>query len=59
MDLGCPIGRPVQDRGSNAQIGSSAPDGRNLTDRRYRDSPDEVASLAVGRSLSLGLVARY
>jgi outer membrane receptor protein involved in Fe transport len=33
--------------------------GRNLTDRRYRDSPDEVASLAVGRSLSLGLVARY
>lgn len=33
--------------------------GRNLTDRRYRDSPDEVASLAVGRSISLGLVARY
>lgn len=33
--------------------------GRNLTDRRYRDSPDEVASLAAGRSLSLGLVARY
>jgi outer membrane receptor protein involved in Fe transport len=33
--------------------------GRNLTDRRYRDSPDEVAALARGRSLSLGLVGRY
>ncbi|MFL6196815.1 MAG: TonB-dependent receptor [Thermoanaerobaculia bacterium] len=33
--------------------------GRNLTGRRYRDSPDEVASLARGRSLSLGLVGRY
>ena len=33
--------------------------GRNLTDRRYRDSADEVASLARGRSVSLGLVGRY
>jgi outer membrane receptor protein involved in Fe transport len=33
--------------------------GRNLTDRRYRDSPDEVASLARGRSFSVGLVGRY
>lgn len=33
--------------------------GRNLTDRRYRDSPDEVASLARGRSFSIGLVGRY
>jgi outer membrane receptor protein involved in Fe transport len=33
--------------------------GRNLTDRRYRDSADEVASLARGRSFSLGLVGRY
>lgn len=33
--------------------------GRNLTDRRYRDSPDEVAALARGRSFSVGLVGRY
>lgn len=33
--------------------------GRNLTDRRYRDSADEVASLARGRSVSIGLVGRY
>lgn len=33
--------------------------GRNLTDRRYRDSADEVASLARGRSFSVGLVGRY
>lgn len=33
--------------------------GRNLTDRRYRDSADEVASLARGRSYSVGLVGRY
>ncbi|HKI01995.1 MAG TPA: TonB-dependent receptor [Thermoanaerobaculia bacterium] len=33
--------------------------GRNLTDRRYRDSPDEVAPLARGRSFSVGLVGRY
>lgn len=33
--------------------------GRNLTDRRYRDSADEVASLARGRTYSLGLVGRY
>ncbi|HYO11595.1 MAG TPA: TonB-dependent receptor [Thermoanaerobaculia bacterium] len=33
--------------------------GRNLTDRRYRDSPDEVAALARGRSYSVGLVGRY
>jgi outer membrane receptor protein involved in Fe transport len=33
--------------------------GRNLTDRRYRDSADEVASLARGRSFSIGLVGRY
>lgn len=33
--------------------------GRNLTDRRYRDSADEVASLARGRTWSLGLVGRY
>lgn len=32
--------------------------GRNLTDRRYRDSPDESAALARGRSFSLGLVGR-
>lgn len=33
--------------------------GRNLTDRRYRDSADEVASLGRGRSFSIGLVGRY
>ncbi|HEX2643418.1 MAG TPA: TonB-dependent receptor, partial [Thermoanaerobaculia bacterium] len=33
--------------------------GRNLSDRRYRDSADEVASLARGRVWSLGLVGRY
>jgi outer membrane receptor protein involved in Fe transport len=33
--------------------------GRNLTDRRYRDSADEVASLARGRTFSVGLVGRY
>ncbi|HKV09704.1 MAG TPA: TonB-dependent receptor [Thermoanaerobaculia bacterium] len=33
--------------------------GRNLTDRRYRDSADEVASLARGRSFSVGLVGKY
>jgi outer membrane receptor protein involved in Fe transport len=33
--------------------------GHNLTDRRYRDSADEVASLARGRSFSVGLVGRY
>jgi iron complex outermembrane receptor protein len=33
--------------------------GRNLADRRYRDGGDEVASLAPGRSYSLGLVGRY
>ena len=33
--------------------------GRNLADRRYRDSADEVASLARGRSFSIGLVGRY
>jgi outer membrane receptor protein involved in Fe transport len=33
--------------------------GRNLTGRRYRDSADEVASLARGRSFSVGLVGRY
>lgn len=33
--------------------------GRNLTDRRYRDSADEVASLARGRSFTIGLVGRY
>jgi outer membrane receptor protein involved in Fe transport len=33
--------------------------GRNLTDRRYRDSADEVASLAPGRTFSLGVVGRY
>ncbi len=33
--------------------------GRNLTDRRYRDSADEAASLARGRSFSVGLVGRY
>jgi outer membrane receptor protein involved in Fe transport len=32
--------------------------GRNLGDRRYRDSADEVASLARGRSLTLGIVGR-
>jgi outer membrane receptor protein involved in Fe transport len=32
---------------------------RNLTDRRYRDSADEVASLARGQSFSLGLVGKY
>jgi outer membrane receptor protein involved in Fe transport len=33
--------------------------GRNLTDRRYRDSADEVASLGRGRSFSIGLVGHY
>jgi iron complex outermembrane receptor protein len=33
--------------------------GRNLTDRRYRDGGDEVASLAPGRTFSLGVVGRY
>ncbi len=33
--------------------------GRNLTDRRYRDSADEVASLARGRSFTIGVVGRY
>jgi outer membrane receptor protein involved in Fe transport len=33
--------------------------GHNLTDRRYFDSADEVASLARGRSFSVGLVGRY
>jgi iron complex outermembrane receptor protein len=33
--------------------------GRNLTDHRYRDGGDEVASLAVGRTLTLGVVGRY
>lgn len=33
--------------------------GRNLTDRRYPDSADEVASLAGGRVFSVGLVGRY
>jgi outer membrane receptor protein involved in Fe transport len=33
--------------------------GRNLTDRRYRDSADEVAALARGRSFSAGLVGKY
>ena len=33
--------------------------GHNLTDRRYRDSPDEVAPLARGRAVSIGLVGRY
>lgn len=32
--------------------------GRNLTDHRYRDGGDEVASLARGRSFTLGLVGR-
>src|SRR6185295_14569249 len=33
--------------------------GRNLTDERYFDSADEVASLARGRSFTVGLVGRY
>ncbi len=33
--------------------------GRNLTDELYFDSADEVASLARGRSFSVGLVGRY
>ncbi|HEX6898929.1 MAG TPA: TonB-dependent receptor [Thermoanaerobaculia bacterium] len=33
--------------------------GRNLTDERYHDSADEVASLGRGRSFSIGLVGRY
>jgi outer membrane receptor protein involved in Fe transport len=33
--------------------------GRNLTDELYFDSADEVASLARGRSFTVGLVGRY
>jgi outer membrane receptor protein involved in Fe transport len=33
--------------------------GHNLSDRRYRDSADEVASLARGRTFSVGLVGKY
>lgn len=33
--------------------------GRNLTDERYHDSADEVASLGRGRSFSIGIVGRY
>ena len=32
--------------------------GRNLTDRRFRESADETATLARGRSFTLGLVGR-
>ena len=33
--------------------------GRNLTDRRYRDGGDEVASLARGRTVTLGIVGGF
>jgi outer membrane receptor for ferrienterochelin and colicins len=33
--------------------------GKNLTDRRYRESADETAALALGRSFSVGIVGRY
>lgn len=33
--------------------------GKNLTDRRYRESADETAALALGRTFSVGLVGRY
>lgn len=32
---------------------------RNLTDHRYRDGGDEVASLGLGRTITVGLVGRY
>ncbi len=32
---------------------------RNLTDRRYAGSPDEVATLAPGRTLAIGLTGRF
>jgi iron complex outermembrane receptor protein len=32
---------------------------RNLTDRRYAGSPDEVATLAPGRNVSIGLTGRF
>jgi outer membrane receptor protein involved in Fe transport len=33
--------------------------GKNLLDRRYRESADETAALAMGRSYMLGLVGRH
>jgi outer membrane receptor protein involved in Fe transport len=33
--------------------------GKNLTDRRYRESADETAALALGRSFTVGIVGRY
>jgi iron complex outermembrane receptor protein len=33
--------------------------GKNLTGRRYRESADETAALASGRSVTIGLVGRY
>jgi len=33
--------------------------GKNLGDRRYRESADETAALAAGRAVTLGLVGRY
>lgn len=32
---------------------------RNLTDRRFAESPDETAALAAGRSLAVGLAGRW
>lgn len=33
--------------------------GKNLLDRRYRESADETAALAMGRSFMVGVVGRY
>ncbi|HEX7181806.1 MAG TPA: TonB-dependent receptor [Thermoanaerobaculia bacterium] len=33
--------------------------GKNLADRRYRESADEVAALALGRTYTVGVVGRY
>lgn len=33
--------------------------GRNLTDRRYAESADETAALALGRSFTVGIVGRH